>query len=65
MIEMYYKQARIHAEGFTWDEVCDELEARYEELDFTTVDVYGEVFQTKSRAELDWCCDQLRTWENV
>jgi hypothetical protein len=65
MIDMYYKQARILAEGYTWDEICDELLARYVELGFTTVNAYGEVFETGTQAELDECVAVLRTWSNV
>lgn len=65
MIDMYYKQARILAEGYTWDEICDELLARYAELGFTTVNAYGEVFETETQAELDKCVAVLRTWSNV
>lgn len=65
MIDMYYKQARIFAEGYTWDEICDELLARYGELGFTTVNAYGEVFETETQAQLDQCVAVLRTWSNV
>ena len=64
IIEMHYKEARIHAEGYTWDQVCDELLARYEELGFTSVNAYGEIWETKTQEELNLCCDDLRTWEN-
>jgi len=65
MIIMYYKQARILADGYTWDQICDELLARYVELGFNTVNVYGEIFETETQEQLDQCVAVLRTWSDV